>query len=624
MPGGRYQGHGAAVINGKLYVPGGWTISPPLPNSSLFIYDLATNTWTSGASMPILSACGASGVINDKLYVTTACDGFSGYRSFLHVYDPVANSWTALPSSPNAHGVPAFGVIGGKLYVVGGNDAAGVIRGTLDVYDPLSNTWTTKAPMPTARTAAASAVGGGKLGVIGGSNGTINLSTVEVYDPATDTWTTAPAMPTARNGAAAAVVGDTVYVAGGAGATTLATVESISPTAGVTWSTNNAAIATIAARGLASGVAPGTVTITATSGAVAGSTTLTVAATPDTTSPNAPTISSGPSGTVTSTSASFIFSATDPTSGGVSSGVASYECKLDAGGLSTCTSPKSYASLAEGSHTFEARAVDVAGNTGAAASQTWTIDTTNPNAPTISSGPSGTVTSTTATFAFSATDPTSGGVSSGVASFECQLDAGGFAACTSPKTYTVTAGSHTFQVRALDNAGNTGAATSRTWTVSAAATSTVLNFDSATPGSASLAGFGISITGVSGSGTPAVTIQAAPSWVAISSPPNALVGPGGAGATSYTLVLPSAVTSISFSRGGPTAPTSVAGWTATALNASVQTVASVGEPFFCCTRAAQTFTLSGIGITSLRVTSDGCSCGIQSPWIDDLTFTPAL
>jgi len=221
MPGGRYQGSGTGVINGELYVAGGWTTSPGLPNNNLFIYAPSSNAWRSGAAMPILSACGATGVISGKLYVATACDGFSGYRSFLHVYDPATNAWTALASSPNSHANSAFGVIGGKLYVVGGYNATGsAITGILDVYDPVANTWTTKAPMPTARVGAVGAVVNGKLYVIGGSsNGSNTLTTVEVYDPVADSWTTVASMPTPRSFSAVGVANGVIYVAGGSSGT---------------------------------------------------------------------------------------------------------------------------------------------------------------------------------------------------------------------------------------------------------------------------------------------------------------------------------------------------------------------------------------------------------------------
>jgi RHS repeat-associated protein len=63
----------------------------------------------------------------------------------------------------------------------------------------------------------------------------------------------------------------------------------------------------------------------------------------------------------------------------------------------------------------------------------------------ITSGPSG-KTSDEVTFKF--TSPDSG------AAFECSMDSGAYSACTSPKEYTLTDGSHTFRVRAVDTAGN--------------------------------------------------------------------------------------------------------------------------------------------------------------------------
>ena len=88
----------------------------------------------------------------------------------------------------------------------------------------------------------------------------------------------------------------------------------------------------------------------------------------DRTAPVAPTISSGPSGT-TAGNDTFSFSG--------ESG-ATYQCRLDAGAFATCTSPRSLGALADGSHTFDVRAVDRAGNVGPATSRTWTVDATGP------------------------------------------------------------------------------------------------------------------------------------------------------------------------------------------------------------------------------------------------------
>jgi N-acetylneuraminic acid mutarotase len=220
-----YQGT-IGVIDGKLYVVGGWDYPiSNIPIRNLQIYNPATNTWSVGADMPILSGCSVAGVINRKLYVLTACDGYSGFRKFLHVYDPDSNSWTAKASPPNTHAYAGGGVIDGKFYVIGGFDGSNSIA-ALDVYNPATDTWVTKASMPTARQSLASGVVNGKLYAVGGSDGTKSLSALEVYDPVTDTWTTKASMTTARSSLAADVIDGKLYAVGGSdGTKALATLE---------------------------------------------------------------------------------------------------------------------------------------------------------------------------------------------------------------------------------------------------------------------------------------------------------------------------------------------------------------------------------------------------------------
>jgi hypothetical protein len=170
----------------------------------------------------------------------------------------------------------------------------------------------------------------------------------------------------------------------------------------------------------------------------------------DTTSPDT-MIDSNPPDPSNSSSAAFTFSASEPGS--------TFECDLDGGGFAACTSPQTYTSLPDGPHTFQVRAVDAALNVDPTpASYTWTIDTTSPDTM-IDSNPPDPSNSSSAAFTFSASEPGS--------TFECDLDNGGFAACTSPQTYTnLPDGPHTFQVRAIDAAGNVDPTPAQyTWTI---------------------------------------------------------------------------------------------------------------------------------------------------------------
>ena len=163
------------------------------------------------------------------------------------------------------------------------------------------------------------------------------------------------------------------------------------------------------------------------------------------------TITSGPSGAIASTTAAFSFAADEA--------VDHFECSLGGAPFASCPSPQTYSDLADGTYEFGVRAVDRALNPDATpAVRTFTVDTRAPQT-TITDGPSGTITSSSATFSFVADEPG--------ATFECSFRGAAFTACSSPMTYTALAdGTYEFEVRAVDAALNRDATPAvRTFTV---------------------------------------------------------------------------------------------------------------------------------------------------------------
>ena len=150
-----------------------------------------------------------------------------------------------------------------------------------------------------------------------------------------------------------------------------------------------------------------------------------------------------------------------------------------------------------------------------------------PPAPTITGKPANPTTQTSATFTFT-------GSPSGVA-FNCKLDSGAFAACTSPKTYTgLAVGSHTFQVRAVAG-GKTSAATSYTWSIdNVAPTVTSINRTDPSPSKANPLRFTVTFSeAVTGVGTGNFGLVTA--GLGGTAPTIASVTPASGSATSFTV-----------------------------------------------------------------------------------------
>jgi len=167
----------------------------------------------------------------------------------------------------------------------------------------------------------------------------------------------------------------------------------------------------------------------------------------DTTPPDT-VISGAPLAVTNLTAATFTFSATEANS--------SFACKLDSGVFAACTSPKNYSGLVSGSHTFQVQATDLAGNTDPTpASYNWTIDVTAPDT-TITGGPTGTISASSATFNWTGTDNLT---ALGNLVYAYRLDPvepnfSAFGSATAASYNNLADGNYAFYVKSRDQAGN--------------------------------------------------------------------------------------------------------------------------------------------------------------------------
>ena len=183
----------AEVIGDSIYVIGDWNRgSNPyeVPTGRVQIYNITTETWTNGTSMP-------------------------------------AN---------NERGLGSMAQFGGKLYYAGGirNANANDATNSTYEYNPQNDTWTRMANMTQARASFELINFHGKLYAIGGFQGTQTwnrqgLSYVESYDVGNNTWTNLSSLPVGIFGWAGTVLNDEIVLIGGFNGGTKKTVYHYNP-----------------------------------------------------------------------------------------------------------------------------------------------------------------------------------------------------------------------------------------------------------------------------------------------------------------------------------------------------------------------------------------------------------
>jgi hypothetical protein len=222
--------HAGITQDGALvYVAGGFVLGTVGgPNTNLLqIYNITTNTWSTGPALPMqmgglglvrvgrkLHAFG--GLLTDRQTGNTA--------HFVLDLNNMAAGWTTAAATPNPRCHFASAFVAGKIYVLGGqvgHDVSYHDVNLVNVYDPSTDTWSQNNNMPYVRSHSdpATFVMEGKVYLVGGRSGpdTNILGNVTYYDPAADTWTEDVPLPAGIRlfAPAAEAIGNELFVSNG-------------------------------------------------------------------------------------------------------------------------------------------------------------------------------------------------------------------------------------------------------------------------------------------------------------------------------------------------------------------------------------------------------------------------
>ncbi len=217
------------TVGTKIWMAGGYTARPgttrlqDIGTTNVMIYDPATNTWSTGPSLPTRIASAGMVDINNKLYIFSGehpdrSDRHECYT--LNLAHPSAG-WTRIADIPQGRTHFAIGVVNNEVYIFGGwvgIDANAICLNTAYKYTPATNKWTKLPNLPLQRSHLSpnSFVANGRMYMLGGEfEWNHELTDVLEYNPATSTYRHLTPLPVARASGVAAYINNQFIFSGG-------------------------------------------------------------------------------------------------------------------------------------------------------------------------------------------------------------------------------------------------------------------------------------------------------------------------------------------------------------------------------------------------------------------------
>jgi N-acetylneuraminic acid mutarotase len=212
LPGAGLNAPAAAVLDGRVYVIGGFDGVSNRPVARVMAYEIATRTWRDVAPLPAPRGGHAAVALDGRIHVLGGGNDRSTLASH-DVYDPATDRWQAAAPLPRSEGSPAAVAWQGRLHAIGGRSGPSDF-GDVYVYDPAHDRWTTGPSIPPRGTAGA-LVYCDRVHVIGGESQSRRVSLGDVLRLDPTGWTSLASLPTPRAFARAVLLRNAIYVVGG-------------------------------------------------------------------------------------------------------------------------------------------------------------------------------------------------------------------------------------------------------------------------------------------------------------------------------------------------------------------------------------------------------------------------
>lgn len=213
----------------SIYYIGGYDRTSQTMKGTVQIYNTKTNTWSSGATMPTPRGHTKSVEYNGKIYCFGGTD--SGLNSTsgntlntFEIYDIKSNKWTSGGTMPEPKEKMGIEIYQDKILIIGGiTDRTKLTYSTnINVYNLKTNTWKSNIPFSYQKAVFTTQIYKDKLYVFGGNysniDGTSNdCNDVNIYNFKTKSWSNGGDLSVVRHGATSIKYGINVYIFGGRG-----------------------------------------------------------------------------------------------------------------------------------------------------------------------------------------------------------------------------------------------------------------------------------------------------------------------------------------------------------------------------------------------------------------------